>query len=172
MRPLASMLLCGVLLLMLPVASSAAGLPGLLTNQVIHHRFQVRPAFVSYTGDGAGFVGGFDGTGRAEGHRGNFGHVTWLTWTNQLATGTGALWGDDCEPNCAQGSFSPVPVKVRAFAPRHGHFTRMTLRYEREGEKFIDERGVKFYKSVVPGVPGYYDYFIVRQVHEYVAPAE
>jgi hypothetical protein len=42
------------------------------------------------------------------------------------------------------------------------------LRYEREGEKFIDERGVKFYKSVVAGQPGYYEYFIVREVHEYV----
>jgi hypothetical protein len=81
------------------------------------------------------------------------------------------LWGDNCEPDCARGTFSPVPVKVRAFAPHGGHFTRLTLRYEREGEKYIDERGVKFYASVVPGLHGYYEYFIVRQVQEYVGTA-
>ena len=51
-------------MLMLPVASSATRLPGLLTNQLIRPRFQVRPAVISYTGEGTGDVGGSDGTGR------------------------------------------------------------------------------------------------------------
>jgi len=118
---------------------------------------------VGYTGDGTGYVGGFDGRGRN-----HFGHMKWLTYTTQAATGTGALWGDNGIPNDAEGTFSPVPVKVRAFAPRDGHFTRLTLRYERDGEKFVDERGVRFYNSVVSGQPGYYEYFIVREVAEYV----
>ena len=43
------------------------------------------------------------------------------------------------------------------------------MRYEQEGDnRSIDERGAKFYNSVVPGLPGYYEYFIVREVHEYV----
>jgi hypothetical protein len=149
--------------MMFPTAAWGSHLPGVLSNTSVRHPFLVRPAVVSYTGDGTGFLGGFDGQGRN-----HFGRMTWLTWTTQVATGSGALWGDNCEPNCARGTFSPVPVKVRAFAPHGGHFTRLTLRYEREGEKFIDERGVKFYNSVVAGQHGYYEYFIVREVHEYV----
>src|SRR5437660_1029096 len=87
-------------------ATGWAHLPGVLSNTSVRHPFLVRRAVISYTGDGTGFVGGFDGTGRASGGRGHFGHVTWLTWTNQVATGSGALWGDNCEPNCARGTFS------------------------------------------------------------------
>ena len=146
----------------LAASSYATKLPGLLTVLRSTDGFVVRPAVIGYTGDGTGFVGGFDGGGRK-----HFGHMTWLTWTTTVATGSGALWADNCEPSCAEGSFSPVPVQVRAFAPRHGHFTRLTLRYEKDGEKFIDERGVKLYPSAALG-HSYYEYFIVREVREYV----
>jgi hypothetical protein len=168
-RTMLSISFAWAVMLVLPAVGWASHLPGVLSNTSVRHPFLIRPAVVSYTGDGTGFVGGFDGTGRASGGRGHFGHVTWLAWTNKIATGTGALWGDNCEPDCARGTFSPVRVKVRAFAPHGGHFTRLTLRYEQNGEKYIDERGVKFYNSVVPGQHGYYEYFIVREVHEYVA---
>jgi hypothetical protein len=149
----------------LRAASSATKLPGLLTVLRNTDGFVVRPAVIGYTGDGTGYVGGFDGRGRN-----NFGHITWLTWTTQVATGTGALWGDNGIPNDAEGTFSPVPVKVRGFAPRDGHFTRLTLRYERNGENFIDERGVRFYpSSEIPGQKGFYEYFIVREAQDYVA---
>lgn len=147
---------------------TAATLPGLLTITRNVDGFVVRPAVIGYTGDGTGYVGGFDGGGRN-----HFGHITWLTWTKQAATGNGALWGDNCEPDCATGKFSPTPVKVRGFAPHDGHFTRLTLRYGRNGENFIDEREVRFYPStLIPGRTGYYEYFIVREAQEYVAPPQ
>lgn len=161
-RAMLSSLACAAVLAF-PAASWASHLPGVLTVRSTGDKFEVRPAVIGYTGDGTGYVGGFGGQGRN-----HFGHMKWLTYTTQVATGSGALWGDNCEPDCARGTFSPVPVKVRAFAPRCGHFTRLTLRYERESEKFTDERGVKFYNSVVASLPGYYEYFIVREVHEYI----
>ena len=161
-------LACAALALLLPASSSAAKLPGLLTT-LTGDRFVVRPPVIGFTGDGTGYVGGLDGRGRIDG-RNDFGHTTWLTWTTQAATGTGALWVDNGIPDEAEGTFSAVPVKVRAFAPRDGHFTRVTLRYTENGESFIDERGLRF--SHIPGQKGFYEYFIVRTAREYVAPKE
>lgn len=144
-----------LVLLSLAVPATGLALPGVLAvNGSLH--FKVRPASISYTGDGTGFVGGFDGTGeRNESHTGgNFGHITWTSWTAQSASGTGALWGDDCEPNCAEGSFSAVPVTIRVFAPHGGHFTLLRLNYESEGRRYKDERRAKY----VPESPGFYEY--------------
>jgi hypothetical protein len=133
---------------------------GLLTGE--DGQFRVRPAVVGLSGDGTGFLGGFDGHG--ESHPGHVnlhpGHMTWLTWTSHAATGSGALWVDDGIPNEAEGTFSAVPVKVRAFAPHDGHFTRLTLRYEKDGAKFTDEREVR------PVAGGNYGFFILREVEE------
>jgi hypothetical protein len=45
---------------------------------------------------------------------------------------------------------------VSAFAPRDGHFTRMTLRYEEGGKAIVDERGLRRLAG------GSYTYFIVK----------
>lgn len=147
----------GVMALALPGASWAARLPGLLTHQSVSHPFQVRPAVVGYTGDGSAFLGGFDG-GTTSDH---FGHMSWTSWTATVATGSGAVWIDGCEPDCAQGSYSPSAVGVRAFAPREGHFTRMTLRFDYRGEAVVEELGVHLLRAS-PHVPGFYEYFIVH----------
>ena len=149
----------------LRAASSGTRLPGLLTTLRTTDRFAVRPPVIGYTGDGTGYIGGLDGRGRIDG-RNEFGQIAWMTWTRQVATGTGALWSDNGIPNDAQGTFSSVPVKIRAFAPHDGHFTRLTLRYTENGENFIDERGVRFYPSVA-GESSYYEYYVVRAVREY-----
>lgn len=159
--PLALTLLAA---LMVPSSGWASPLPGLLTNQNVRHPFQVRPAVVGYTGDGTGFLGGFGGGGKH-----HWGHMTWLTWTAYEATGTGALWGDDCEPDCAQGTFSPVSVKVRAFAPHGGHFTRLKLMYDRDGNAVLDERGTQHYRSQYAPGGGYWEYFIVRHTEKPVS---
>jgi hypothetical protein len=135
---------------------AASRLPALLTYQNGHHALRVRPTVVGYTGDGTGVLGGFDGIGTS-----GFGHMSWLTWTTRIATGSGAVWLDDCEPNCAEGTFSPFAVTVRAFAPRNGYFTRLTLRYNYNGKAVVDERGVRHY-SGREGRPGSYEYFIVH----------
>lgn len=144
--------------------SSATKLPGLLTTLRTTDHFVVRPPVIGYTGDGTGYIGGLDGRGRIDG-RNDFGHIAWLTWTKQAATGTGALWSDNGIPNDAEGTFSSVPVKIRAFAPHDGHFTRLTLRYTENGENFIDERGVRH--ESFPGQRGFYEYYVVRAVREY-----
>lgn len=126
-----------VLLALLP--GSASALPGLLTATPHSRPFTVRPAQIVYTGDGSGVLGGFTGRGPFP----RFGSLSWSTWTRSQALGSGAVWLDDCEPSCAGGKFDPYAVKVHAFDPREGHFTRLTLRYAYEGKEVVDRRGIE-----------------------------
>jgi hypothetical protein len=119
--------LTGVLLLTLlvPSAYGSNQQPKLLGDAShFHLTWQVRPASILYTGDGSGILGGFDGTGAS-----HPGHLEWQSWAATRATGSGAVWIDDCRPNCANGTFEPHTVKVLAFRPVRGHFTRLTLTY-------------------------------------------
>lgn len=152
-------LACALSTLALPATGWAARLPGLLTQTSARHPFSVRPAVVIYTGDGSGVLGGFDGNAKS----GDFGHLSWSSWTTRAAGGTGAVWLDNCAPSCAEGTFSPYAVKVRAFAPHNGYFTRMTLSYDYGSEAIADERGVS--RLSAPGAkPHYfYEYYIVHQ---------
>jgi hypothetical protein len=136
-----------------PSASAVSRLPGLLTQTSARRPFSVRPPVVDYTGDSSGVLGGFDGDPAS----GRFGHLSWSSWTAGVAVGTGAVWLDTCEPSCAQGAFVAVAVRLRAFAPRNGHFTRLTLRYDQDGEAFVDERGVRRLE-----LGGSYVYYIVH----------
>jgi hypothetical protein len=117
--------------------------------------WQVRPASIAYTGDGSGILGGFDGTGAR--HASHPGHLTWQTWTRKQATGSGAVWADDCTPDCAEGKFTAHAVRVRAFRPVRGHFTRLTLRYRYHGKRYIDRRGIERHG----GKKGFWAYYIV-----------
>jgi hypothetical protein len=134
--------------------TTAQALPGLLTQTGHGPPFAVRPAQIVYTGDGSGVLGGFSGTGPYP----RFGSLSWSTWNRRQARGTGAVWLDNCEPSCAEGTFHPYAVKVRAFAPHAGHFTRLTLRYEYEGKEVVDRRGVEkvgqSYGYFILGTPG------------------
>jgi hypothetical protein len=125
------------LLALLPASASA--LPGLLTQTPHSRPFMVRPTQIVYTGDGSGVLGGFTGSGPFP----RFGSLKWSNWTRSQALGSGAVWLDDCEPSCAGGEFAPYAVKVHAFDPRAGHFTRLTLRYAYEGKEVVDRRGIE-----------------------------
>ena len=114
-----------------------------------NHDLQVRPSVVDYTGDGSGVLGGFDGTGR-----GHYGHLRWTRWTATQALGHGAVWIDDCAPDCATGTFRPYAVTVQASLPRANVFRRLTLRYRYGGKSVIDRR------EVVP-VGGGWDYALL-----------
>lgn len=118
-----------LLALVVPVASASTSRTTLL-GDAAHFRltWQVRPASILYTGDGSGILGGFDGTGAR-----HPGHLKWQSWTPTRAAGSGAVWIDDCTPSCANGTFTAHAVKVVAFRPEHGHFTRLTLRYHAPG---------------------------------------
>lgn len=124
-------------------SASAAALPGVLTQIGRGPTFAVRPAQIIYTGDGSGVLGGFSGGGPNP----RFGRLRWTIWNHRQAVGHGAVWLDDCEPNCAEGTFHPYAVGVRAFDPEHGHFTRLTLRYNYHGKAIVDRRSVRRYGS-------------------------
>ncbi len=61
--------------------------------------------------------------------------IHWTKWTTGLALGTGFNQLNNCEPDCAGGTFSGYPVKIELWRPRTLHgtlvFARMTIFYER-----------------------------------------
>lgn len=128
--------LAGSVLAVAAAAAPAARLPTVLTQIGPGSTFAVRPAQIIFTGDGSGILGGF----RPGGPNHHFGRLTWTRWSRREADGHGAVWLDDCEPNCAQGTFHAFAVKVRALDPRHGHFTVLTLRYTFAGKRVVDRR--------------------------------
>jgi hypothetical protein len=117
------------------LAHAATRMPTLLVNGGPQgtYRWQVRPAdaWILYTGDGSGRLGGTGGTGLV-----HPGHLKWESWTKTRATGSGAVWLDD------QGTVRKDRVRVRAFRPINGHFTRLTLRYSDRGKEYIDTRSI------------------------------
>ena len=42
--------------------------------------------------------------------------TSWSGWGNPIAYGTGTLEIDDCNPTCAQGTFTGHPATVKLFA--------------------------------------------------------
>jgi hypothetical protein len=139
--------LIAVLLALGAVAPAAvqAAPPKVLTQRP-HHLFQVRPAWISYTGDGTGFIGGSDGSGPADP-----GHLRWRRYTHRQASARGVVWLNDCEPDCADGRFHARPAKVHVFRPRHGRFTRLTLKYRYRGKRYVDRRAAQH----IPGGDGF-----------------
>ncbi len=120
-----------------PPTVGAAALPTLYTA-LRPHILAVKPASVIIAQDGASVLGGFDGTGRA-----NFGHMKWSRWNQGEGIGSGAFWIDDCLPSCATGTFSPFAVTAKAFAPKGGHFTRLTLKYTYLGKDDTSRLGIQ-----------------------------
>jgi hypothetical protein len=120
--------LFGTLLLVAP-AVAAAKLPGVLTG----NRFVVRPSIIDYTGDASAIVGGGDGSGIN-----HPGHLKWTTYNKRQGIATGTIWIDNCVPNCAQGRFTGSRVKVNAYSPSGGHFRRVKLTYNYQGDHHVD----------------------------------
>jgi hypothetical protein len=88
--------------------------------------FQVRPEILPLSGDGTVFVGGHGW--KARGRRIlKFGAVQWTSFGGSEATGLGLLWLNDCQPNCAEGSFRHSSAAVTASAVRGGHYTRLKV---------------------------------------------
>jgi hypothetical protein len=125
-----------------------AKLPKVLTQHA-HHQFAVRPATISYTGDGTAVLGGTDGSSVR-----HPGHLDWTSYNRRRGYARGVDWLNDCELSCAEGDFSPVPVRVHVFRPRDGRFTRMTLRFTYRGKHVVDRRGIRRYGK-------YWAYYIV-----------
>jgi hypothetical protein len=60
-------------------------------------------------------------------------HLTWQKWTGQSAIGRGDLRGNDCVPDCAQGTFHNYPARFTlsetVVAAGRNYFTRVTIRF-------------------------------------------
>ncbi len=108
---------------LLPIAEAESRAPKLLTQDSTN-RFRVRPAVVSYTGDGTGFLGGSDGDGA-----GDWGHLRWQRWNHGTGYARGVAWLDNCDPSCAEGTYHAHRARVRVARNRHGRYTRMTIRF-------------------------------------------
>lgn len=130
-----------------PPAPLEARLPKLFTKE----RFAVRPPMVGYTGDGTGFVGKLP-NGRGPG-------IRWSSWTAEFAEGSAEIWINDCEPDCAGGSFHAVAGTIRADRPRGGRFTHLAVRYSDRGKRIADFRVLRH----VGGDPGYWDWFYAER---------
>jgi hypothetical protein len=111
-----------------------------LATQLEEAPLQVRPPFISYTGDGTGYLGGRkdnprhvpDGSGRSG--------LDWISWGSRSAIAHGWDWLNNCRPDCAEGSFHRFRAIVLARRPRHGLFTRMTIKTRIGGRWRYDHR--------------------------------
>jgi hypothetical protein len=120
---------------MAALAASAAASNGLplsptyLGATAAHNGLQVRPATITYTGDGTGFLGG------AHARNGRSG-IHWSKWTTRVALGTGFNQLDNCRPDCAGGAFRGYGVRIELWRPRslggRSVFTRLTIFYKRD----------------------------------------
>jgi hypothetical protein len=66
--------------------------PAVTCNGEMH----AEPPQIIVSGDGSAFVGG----------------LTWTGWGSSGATGSGTLKLDNCEPSCAQGTYTPYQATV------------------------------------------------------------
>jgi hypothetical protein len=121
-----------VLTMGLVLAASASGSTGqtrLLGSTGAHFRqvWQVRPTRIVYTGDGSGILD----------------RLRWATWSPSRAVGSGTVELNDCNPSCAGGTFTAHAVRVIAFRPVRGRFTRLTLRYAYRGKRRVQRWGIR-----------------------------
>jgi hypothetical protein len=92
----------------------------------------VKPGEIVYSGDGSQFF-----AGKRTGPR-KIGKLHWTVWKGTEALGTGYQWINDCNPSCANGTFSSYPVTLKATKPKQESkyyiFTRLKVTYT--GKKF------------------------------------
>jgi hypothetical protein len=100
-------------------AAQAQGGPTLLINDCERGKFKPRKIIITCA----------DANFRVKG-------LTWSSWTRQEARGRGTAVVNDCEPNCAEGTFHNYPIRLRAFRPQleggcvPGYvFTRLAWRF-------------------------------------------
>lgn len=148
-------------LLVAAVPTQAGASPTLPTDLGGAQELQVRPAIISFTGDGTGYFGGFTGR-RAIGHTrsatrfyAELGRIHWSIWNATEAVGTGAVWLNDGIPNDGMGTFHPYAVSLRASDVAHGLFTRLTYRWTAQGTTSSGTLVAHFVMGF-GGVPGYW----------------
>jgi len=111
-----------------------------LATQAVEEPLQVEPAIVSYTGDGTGYLGGPDTTPSNLDGAG----LRWLSWGGPIAIARGFAWLNDCRPYCARGRFHRHKAIVRVRRPRHGLYTRMTIKFKYQHRWAYDHRILEY----------------------------
>jgi hypothetical protein len=67
-------------------------------------------------------------------------HLGWDEWNLPKVKGQGQLWVNDCDPNCASGSFDKFDVKVRLLNPQpYTCGGQMVTMYRRVHIRFKDD---------------------------------
>lgn len=56
-----------------------------------------------------------------------FGRLQWTRYTAASGSAAGVLWGNNCDPDCATGTFTATVATVRVSRPRNGVFTLATV---------------------------------------------
>jgi hypothetical protein len=105
-------------------ADDASGLPGLFGSNT--GTFVVRPEIVGYGGNAIGWMAGHPVASKQKRGVKRIPKLKWDSWTAEKAVAKrSGEWANDCTPYCAKGRFHGVPVKLTAYRPVRGHFTRM-----------------------------------------------
>ena len=127
-------------------ATTSRSLPELFTDG----SFGVRPKTpLHLSGDSTIYFAGSGGFGHSS-HS-----ISWTRWNGHEAVGRGALYLNNCEPDCARGAFIPYPGTIRAFdvKPRifvgfvGRKFVRLTISFRSAGHsqaiayRFLEEGG-------------------------------
>lgn len=116
--------------------------PKLPTQLTGRKAVQVRPAVISFTGDGTGILGGFTSRSsvRMPSREGLSwaGRLHWTSWNTTRARAAGAVWLNNGIPDDAEGTFYPYATRVTATRPRDGIFTRLTFSYRYNGRGELD----------------------------------
>jgi hypothetical protein len=134
-RGLVSLIVLTAIAIATAVASASTRLPVspiFLGATHAHDGLQIKPATITYTGDGTGFLGA------ASARSPNAG-IQWTKWTTGVALGTGFNQLNNCDPSCAGGTYRGYPVKIELWRARTvAHtviFTRMTIYYNKQPPK-------------------------------------
>jgi hypothetical protein len=143
-------------------AAPAAAAPAILTaatsGRDIAQRLEERPATISLSELGDRILAGsFLGQGRFA--IPNLGPLVWTTYTETEATATGIAYVPRCTARtCFERPFGTVPASVRAFAPREGYFTRLTVTYTYAASTVVERTRVARYPAGPDGEPPYWGY--------------
>lgn len=103
--------------------------------------FAIRPAiFTGWVADGNGedlpLIGG-----RTYPPGLNFGSIHWNFWREKKAVGKGAGWATSCRDRCESAfPFDGSKMRIAAYEPRAGHFTRVKIRIADPYEHFFAMR--------------------------------
>jgi hypothetical protein len=64
--------------------------------------------------------------------------LTWLSWTENSAVGSGVRWADNCRPTCATGTYAKVQAEMTLSRLRShdgsSYFSRMTMQWFSRGK--------------------------------------